>query len=118
MWVFLFDIIIQFKLHAVESRKLEVLGIRGLFLIISSSNYRATYKNIMVFNCEPERRKRFAHQREITRSISDSLNCDAFFITGLSLKEQNLLQQGTNSFLLEQFLFVWKINFTTLLDLP
>ena len=37
---------------------------------------------------------------------------------GISLKGKNLLPEGANSFLLEQFLMVWEITFTTLSDLP
>ena len=40
------------------------------------------------------------------------------FIMGTSLKGENLLPQGANSFLLEQFRLVWRITFTTLGDLP
>ena len=39
------------------------------------------------------------------------------FQNGNSLKGKNLLPEGANSFLLEQFLIVWKITFTTLGDL-
>ena len=35
-----------------------------------------------------------------------------------SFKGKNLLPEGTNSFLKEQFLIEWKITFTTLGDLP
>ena len=37
---------------------------------------------------------------------------------GTSLKGKNLLPEGVNSFLYEQFLIVWKITFITLSDLP
>ena len=37
---------------------------------------------------------------------------------GTSLKGQNLLSEGANSFLYEQFLIVWKSTFITLSDLP
>ena len=39
-------------------------------------------------------------------------------IIGTSLKGKNLLPEGANSFLLEQFPMAWKITFTTLGDLP
>ena len=52
----------------------------------------------------------------------------SLFKTGTSLKgknllpegefEKNLLTEGANSFLYEQFLIVWKITFITLSDLP
>ena len=44
-------------------------------------------------------------------------NC-APFQMGTSLKGKNLLPEGANSFLYEQFLIVWKITFITLSDLP
>ena len=44
-------------------------------------------------------------------------NCVPFQM-GTSLKGKNLLPEGANSFLYEQFLIVWKITFTTLGDLP
>ena len=37
---------------------------------------------------------------------------------GTPIKEKNLLQEGANSFLYEQFLIVWKITFITLSGLP
>ena len=37
---------------------------------------------------------------------------------GSSLKGKNLLPEGANYFLYEQFLIVWKITFITLSDLP
>ena len=40
------------------------------------------------------------------------------FQIGTSLKGKNLLPEGANSFLYEQFLIVWKITFITLSDLP
>ena len=40
------------------------------------------------------------------------------FQIGTSLKGKNLLPQGANSFLFEQFLIVWKVNIITLSDLP
>ena len=40
------------------------------------------------------------------------------FQNGTSLKGKNVLPQGANSFLYEQFLMVWKITFTTLGALP
>ena len=42
----------------------------------------------------------------------------SLFIMGTSLKGKNLLPQGANSFLEEQFLLVWKLTFTTLGELP
>ena len=42
----------------------------------------------------------------------------SLFKMGTSLKEKNLLPEGANSFLYEQFLLVWKITFITLSDLP
>ena len=44
-------------------------------------------------------------------------NCIPFQI-GTSLKGQNLLPEGANSFLYEQFLIVWKITYNTPSDLP
>ena len=40
------------------------------------------------------------------------------FQIGTALKGKNSLSEGANSFLLEQFLVVWKIPFTTLGELP
>ena len=40
------------------------------------------------------------------------------FQMGTSLKGKNLLPEGANSFLYEQFYRVWKITFITLSDLP
>ena len=40
------------------------------------------------------------------------------FLNGTSLKGKNLLPEGANSFLYEQFLKVWKITFTTLDEIP
>ena len=40
------------------------------------------------------------------------------FQMGTSHKGKNLLQEGGNSFLYEQFLIVWNITFITLSDLP
>ena len=40
------------------------------------------------------------------------------FINGKFSKGENLLAEGANSFLYEQFLIVWKITFITLNDLP
>ena len=42
----------------------------------------------------------------------------SFFKMGTSLKGKDLLPQGANSFLLEQFLMAWKITFTQLGDVP
>ena len=42
----------------------------------------------------------------------------SLFKMGTSLKGKNLLPEGANSFLYEQFLLVWEIIFTTLGDLP
>ena len=42
-------------------------------------------------------------------------NCFHFKM-GTSLKGKNLLPERANSFLYEQFLIVWKINFITLSD--
>ena len=42
----------------------------------------------------------------------------SLFEMGTSLKGKNLLPEGANSFLLEQFLMVWKVTFTTLGDFP
>ena len=50
------------------------------------------------------------HQRETTGSSSDSLQLGPFSKWEL-LKEKNLLPEGANSFLYEQFLIVWKITF-------
>ena len=44
-------------------------------------------------------------------------NCIPFQI-GTSLIGQNLLPEGANSFLYEQFLIVWKITYNTPSDLP
>ena len=44
-------------------------------------------------------------------------NCGPFQ-NRTSLKGMNLLPEGANSFLKEQFLMVWKITFTTVGDLP
>ena len=43
-------------------------------------------------------------------------NCVPFQM-GTSLKGKNLLPEGANSFLYEQFFIVWKITFTILSDL-
>ena len=40
------------------------------------------------------------------------------FQMGTSIKGKNLLPEGPNSFLYEQFLIEWKITFNTLSDLP
>ena len=45
------------------------------------------------------------------------VNCVPFQ-KGTSLKGKNLLPDGANSFLYEQFLIVWKITFITFSDLP
>ena len=42
----------------------------------------------------------------------------SLFKMGTSLKGKNLLPEGANSFLSEQFLVVWEITFTTLGELP
>ena len=42
----------------------------------------------------------------------------SLFKTGTSLKGKNLLPEGANSFLYDQYLIVWKITFITLSDLP
>ena len=52
----------------------------------------------------------YAHQRETTVS--------SLFKMGTSLKGKNLLPEGANSFLYEQFFIVWKITIITLSDLP
>ena len=44
-------------------------------------------------------------------------NCVPFQM-GTSLKGKNLLPEGANYFLYEQYLIVWKITFITLSDLP
>ena len=44
-------------------------------------------------------------------------NCVPFQM-GTSHKGKNLLSEGANSFLYEQFLIVWKVTFITLSDLP
>ena len=54
----------------------------------------------------------YAHQRETTVSNSDSLHLRPFSKMGTSLKGNNLLPEGAYSFLLEQFLEVWKTTFT------
>ena len=43
-------------------------------------------------------------------------NCVPFQM-GTSLKGKNLLPEGANSFIYEQFLIVWKITFITLSEL-
>ena len=62
----------------------------------------------------PEGRKSYAHQRETTGSSSDSLQIASLFKFGTSLKRKNLLPEGPNSFLLEQFLILWKITLSPL----
>ena len=65
-----------------------------------------------------EHGKSYAHQMETTKSTSDSFQLLPFFKMRSSLKGKNLLPEGVNPFLNEQFLIVWKTLFTTLGDLP
>ena len=62
--------------------------------------------------------KKYAHQRETTGSSSDSLRLCPFSKWELLLKERICSQSERIRVLLEQFLMVWKITFTTLGDLP
>ena len=50
--------------------------------------------------------------------IRSCLQLRPFFKMGISLYGKNLLPEGANSFLYEQFLIIWKITFTTLSYLP
>ena len=52
-------------------------------------------------------RKCYTHQRETTVTSSDS-SIASLFIMGTALKGKNLLPEGANSFLLEQFLMALK----------
>ena len=53
---------------------------------------------------------RYVSQRETTGSSNDSLQLGPFSKWELLLKGKNLLPEGVNSFLYEQFLIVWKIT--------
>ena len=93
--------------------------------------WRLLYQAMILYNYVPVQngkllwKERILSQRE-KLCISKGYYCIkqwfstimSLFKKGTSLKGKNLLPEGENSFLQEQFLKVWKITFTTLGELP